>query len=228
VVLSLVWEALLGGVPQRREYETALASAGITRPTPAPPGETRILVVDDDLEVQETIVAFLDSRGYRTSVAGDGLTAIRTLTTEPADVILLDIQMAGLSGDAALPTIRAMAPRAAVIMVTANIDRDTARRTLAQGAFDYLVKPVNFRHLAKSIQMAIEVKALDDAAEARSAPAAAPTNEPAPSPPSDGSVAAPAATPWTTPTIKRPERRVVGRRNSYGGVGSPGPSRRFK
>ena len=46
-------------------------------------------------------------------------------------------------------------------MVTANVDLHIAKRTLAHGAFDYLVKPVNLAHLAQSIEMAMEMKALD-------------------------------------------------------------------
>jgi DNA-binding response OmpR family regulator len=106
------------------------------------------------------VVEFLDARGYHVATAPDGLTAVRLLGEQPFDVILLDINMPGLCGVDALPTIRALSPRTPVIMVTANIDRDIARRTLAHGAFDYLVKPVNWGHLAQSVKLALESQAL--------------------------------------------------------------------
>ena len=123
--------------------------------------QSHVLIVDDDAEVRETFVEFLERRGYQTSTAEDGTGAVQALMRQPADVVLLDVHMPGLSGVDALPTLRAIAPRAAVIMVTANVDLHIAKRTLAHGAFDYLVKPVNFAHLAQSIEMAMEMKALD-------------------------------------------------------------------
>jgi two-component system OmpR family response regulator len=162
VDLPQLWDVLLGDVTGLRSYDAALVNAGARRPAP-PPAAARVLVVDDDAGVRETLVEFLEARGYRTSIAGDGITAVRALIEEPADVVLLDVSMPGLSGAEALPTIRAIAPRTAVIMVTANIDRDTAKRTLAYGAFDYLVKPINWRHLTQSLTMALEMNALEAA-----------------------------------------------------------------
>jgi CheY-like chemotaxis protein len=71
--------------------------------------------------------------------------AVRMLAEEPMDVVSLDMNMPGLSGVDALPTIRAIAPAAAVIMVTGNSDRDQAKRAVRYGAFHYLVKPINWR-----------------------------------------------------------------------------------
>ena len=82
----------------------------------------------------------------------------------PAEEILRSVGSAedsGLSGAEALPTILALAPRAAVIMISGNSDEELAKRTLAHGAFDYLVKPVSFDYLARSVGAALALSALD-------------------------------------------------------------------
>jgi CheY-like chemotaxis protein len=204
VTMDLVWDALLGHT-RAGGREAALALTGIARPAPPRPADTHILIVDDNIELRETLVELLESRGYRTSVAGDGVTAIRAVTDAPVDIVLLDISIPGLSGADALPVIRALAPGAAVIMVTGNLDRDIARRTLAHGAFDYLVKPIDHKHLLQSIELAIEVKGLDEGAAL-----VPPTRHESPPPP----VATPAPSPWTMPSIKGKGYRTVRR---YGG-----------
>lgn len=125
------------------------------------PAGARVLVVDDEAAIRGMLVEFLELRGYWTSSAENGMRAIRALIEEPADIVLLDIAMPGVSGVDALPAMRAIAPNAAVIMVTANIDRAIAKRTLAYGAFDYLVKPLDWKHLTQSLAMALEIRALD-------------------------------------------------------------------
>jgi CheY-like chemotaxis protein len=161
VSLPQLWEIVLGDLTALQAYDAALAAAGIDRPARTPAAATRVLVVDDEAAMREMLVEFLESRGYQASSVGDGMAAIRALIAEPADIVLLDIAMPGLSGVDALPPIRAVAPETAVIMVTANIDREIARRTLAYGAFDYLMKPLNWKHLTQSLTMALEIQALD-------------------------------------------------------------------
>ena len=159
MILSQVWEILIGDDTPVRDRETAVPGAEVAPAASA--SSARILVVDDDADLREVVVEFLESRGYLTSTAPDGLSAVRALAEEPADVVLLDINMPGLCGADALPTIRAIAPRTPVIMMSANIDREVAKRTLAHGAFDYLVKPPNWKHLTQSLKMALEKRALD-------------------------------------------------------------------
>jgi two-component system response regulator (stage 0 sporulation protein F) len=160
VQLSTLWATIEGHVTSSPAYAVALETARVVQLAPAPPADTRVLVVDDEAGMREMLVEFLDHRGYQTSAAVDGASAVRALLQDPADIVLLDIAMPGLSGVDALPTIRAFAPRTAVIMVTANIDRELAKRCLAYGAFDFLVKPVNFAHLTTSLAMALEFNAL--------------------------------------------------------------------
>jgi len=128
----------------------------------APPSESvRVLVVDDDGEVREALTDFLTARRFRVAEAADAATGVRMITEAAPDVILLDIDMPGLSGTDALPTIRALAPRASVIMVSGTADQEVARRALALGAFDFVVKPVNFEYLGQSVETAMTMKSLE-------------------------------------------------------------------
>jgi DNA-binding NtrC family response regulator len=141
---------------------TAAPVAAAPMPTVAahPPASRTVLVVDDDDDVRATLEEFLAAKGYRARSAGNGAAAVRDLVTAPADLILLDIDMPGLSGTDALPTLRAVAPAAAIIMVSGTMNEETAKRALAAGAFDYVTKPVNFVHLVDTIETALAMHAV--------------------------------------------------------------------
>lgn len=133
-----------------RERAASPAKAGV-----------RILVVDDDAEVRGMLAEILTLSGYPVRSVPDAAAALRAVVDTPPDVILLDIDMPGLSGIDALPALRAVAPRAAVIMVSGTPDPDRGRRALANGAFDYITKPVDFDHLAQTLETAAALRLLD-------------------------------------------------------------------
>jgi CheY-like chemotaxis protein len=154
--------AALGGAPVSDAAPRSAPPVSAASAPPAP-SAAHVLVVDDDEEIRDLIDEFLTSRGFRVSLAADGATAVRTLTDVTPDVILLDIEMPGLTGVDALPTIRALAPRASVIMVSGTADRAIAQRALALGAFDYVVKPIEFDYLARALDTALAMKSLESA-----------------------------------------------------------------
>ena len=122
----------------------------------------RVLIVDDDADVRTMLADFLESLGYDVATEPDAASAIRALVDRPPAAMLLDINMPGLSGEAALPTISAVAPRVAVLMVSATADEEVARRTLAHGAFDYIVKPVDLTYLQQSLETAVTMRSVED------------------------------------------------------------------
>jgi DNA-binding NtrC family response regulator len=119
-----------------------------------------VMVVDDDAGVREALVEFLELQRFRVSQAADAAGALLVIGEAAPDVVLLDIEMPGLSGTDALPAIRALAPRAAVIMVSGTTDEDVAKRALARGAFDYVVKPIQFGYLARTLETALTMRLL--------------------------------------------------------------------
>jgi DNA-binding response OmpR family regulator len=171
-------QALAGGAAAVLEkpvgFPQLLAALGAADSPPAPtsappdPGDEpraateanplaglRVLVVDDDAGIRDVLEEFLTGAGCRVSLAPDGATAVREVVASAADVILLDIDMPGLAGVEALSTIRAVAPQTVVIMVSGTTDTETAKRALAYGAFDYVVKPIDFEYLTRSLEAAI-------------------------------------------------------------------------
>jgi DNA-binding NtrC family response regulator len=157
------------------------AVRGGAEPTTAPPSESahapteelpraqeleayraQILVVDDDDGIRELLDEFLTSQRFGVRMASDGPAAIRAIVEAAPDVIMLDIDLPGLSGVDALPTIRALAPRTAVIMVSGTGDVEIAKRALAFGAFDYVTKPVDFGYLLQSLDNALTLRGLEE------------------------------------------------------------------
>jgi CheY-like chemotaxis protein len=129
-----------------------------TRPSPA---AGRVLVVDDDAEIRASVADLLRDAGYLVQEAADGAAAIRAVVTTAPDLVLLDIEMPGLSGVEALRTIRAVAPAARVVMLTGNSDSELARSALAFGAFDYIPKPFEPSHLLRIAEAVMAYRALD-------------------------------------------------------------------
>lgn len=138
----------------------------LSRPAPPPPARpqpatakaptrARILIVDDNADLCDILQEALAPLGHATQIAGDAASALRLITQGAPDVVLLDIDLPGLSGIAALPAIHAIAPAARVIMVSGTNDDALARRALAHGAFDYVVKPVDLTRLAEIVDLAL-------------------------------------------------------------------------
>src|SRR5438309_73005 len=130
-------------------------------PVGPPPRRRSVLVVDDDPDVRGVLEEFLALKGYHVRVSPDGAAAVRELAGTAPGVVLLDIEMPGLSGVDALPTIKAMAPATAVIMVSGTVNVELAKRALAGGAFDYVPQPVDLPRLLESIETAFAMLALD-------------------------------------------------------------------
>ncbi len=128
-------------------------------PASAPRAPARVLVVDDEPRVRSLLAETLGSWGYVVQQAPDGVAALQVIEADRPDVILLDVAMPGLSGPEALPAIRALAPGVNVILVSGTPDVDM--RALALGAFDYIVKPVDFNYLAQSLEAALAMKRLE-------------------------------------------------------------------
>ncbi|HJW23040.1 MAG TPA: response regulator [Candidatus Limnocylindrales bacterium] len=105
---------------------------------------TRVLVVDDEANVQRLLQYTLKQAGYTVTIAGDGQEAVRLWTAEPPDLILLDVSLPKLDGYAVAERIRAQEGGGAhvpIIMLTVEKEVEQKVRGLRAGADDYLVKP---------------------------------------------------------------------------------------
>ncbi|MBI4627582.1 MAG: response regulator [Candidatus Rokubacteria bacterium] len=137
--------------------------APAAEPPEARPAKGRVLIVDDEPTIGEILEEFLRGEGWETRRAADGREGVRAVLDWKPDVVLLDIEMPGLSGVGALPAIFALAPDTKVIMVSGTRDEELSRSAFAHGAFDYVTKPVDFPYLAQAIETALTMKRLDEA-----------------------------------------------------------------
>ena len=101
----------------------------------------RILVVDDEEAMRESLNDWLKEDGYEVGLAAGGQEAIDMVRDEPWEVILLDLKMPGMNGLETLKHLKEVRPDAEILMMTAYATVDTAVQAMKEGAFDYLVKP---------------------------------------------------------------------------------------
>ena len=101
----------------------------------------RVLVIDDDDALRESLELFLASEGFEVAAAADGAAALAQLERAPVDVALCDLRMPGIDGFELLPQLLRVAPGLTVILMSAYGGRDLAIEALKRGAYDYLAKP---------------------------------------------------------------------------------------
>jgi len=118
--------------------------------------QTRILVVDDELVIRESLAGWLRRDGYHVSSVPSGEEAIETLKINSFDIILLDIQMDGISGMDVLTHVKEHYPDIDVIMITAFGSIPSAVQAMKSHAFDYLLKPFDPDELGVLIQKLID------------------------------------------------------------------------
>jgi two-component system nitrogen regulation response regulator GlnG len=118
----------------------------------------RLLVIDDDPVLLEDQVRHLFTpRGLDIVVARSGYEGLAQIAAAAPDVVLLDVSMPDLSGLEVYKRIRAIDARIPVIFITATAITDTAIEAMRQGAYDYLIKPVDLHQLDKVVSQAIEL-----------------------------------------------------------------------
>jgi DNA-binding response OmpR family regulator len=111
----------------------------------------KVLVADDDAELRELIAFTLSQAAYLVIKASDGSAAVRLFAEESPDLVVLDINMPGLSGFQACEAIRARS-RVPVMMLTVRGEEEDLVRALGLGADDYLTKPFSPRTLLARVR----------------------------------------------------------------------------
>jgi DNA-binding NtrC family response regulator len=120
----------------------------------------RILVVDDEEQMRDLLVKVLERKGYQVSVCGNGVDALAFLEREPADLVVTDVRMPGLSGMEALRAIKELNPDIVVIIMTAFGSIDQAVQAVKEGAYDYINKPFKIDEMLLTIEKALEERRL--------------------------------------------------------------------
>jgi two-component system, OmpR family, response regulator MprA len=121
-------------------------------PLVSPPGGERLLVVDDDPDVRDSLERALRYAGYAVTTAVHGADALAALARSPVDLIVLDVQMPMVDGFDACRRIRGRGDATPILVLTARDAVDDRVTGLEVGADDYLVKPFALRELQARVR----------------------------------------------------------------------------
>src|SRR5271169_4712962 len=120
-----------------------------------------LLLIDDDPElVQDKVRHVFPAPAHRVEVAHTGAEGLQCVAAAPPDVILLDLRLPDQSGLEVLKQIRAVDARIPVVFVTLSRSADSAIEAMRQGAYDYLLKPLDLQKLDRVIGEALKVARL--------------------------------------------------------------------
>ncbi len=120
---------------------------------------TKILIVDDELIMRESLAGWLERDGHEIATAASGNEAMDKLKESHFDILLVDIKMEGMSGLDVLRQVKEDDPDVAVVMITAYGSISTAIEAMKNGAYDYLLKPFDPDALGVLIDKIVEHQA---------------------------------------------------------------------
>jgi DNA-binding NtrC family response regulator len=123
----------------------------------------QVLLVDDEVDFVQTVTKRLKRNKLSVEGVHSGDDALHHLAGNPIDVVVLDMKMPGMDGLETLREIKARQPLVEVIMLTGHASVEAAIDGMEAGAFDYLMKPVEFDELLYKIQDAHRKKSLQEA-----------------------------------------------------------------
>lgn len=121
--------------------------------------KSRILVVDDEEMVRDSLEQILRLEGYEVRAAASGDAAIAAVESGDFDLVLLDLKMPGMDGLEVLRTVSRIAPDIKVILLTGHGSLESAIEALRYGAHDYLLKPATSRDILTSVAQALARRA---------------------------------------------------------------------
>jgi two-component system, OmpR family, KDP operon response regulator KdpE len=145
-----------------RRLRTSAPGPADRRRVVAPPGTEAgvpghgelVLIVEDEAEFRELLELWISRHGWRTATASDGLEVVRRFEQEPPDLVLLDLNLPGMSGWEVTRWIRVRST-VPILMVTAMGGEADVVQGLESGADDYLTKPVRMAELVARVAAAL-------------------------------------------------------------------------
>lgn len=127
--------------------------------------QARILVIDDEKRMCDSLRALLANVGYDVDTAIDGDSASQKIASSEYDVILSDIKLPGKDGIDLLREARAKDPNSVVVLMTAHASLESAVEAVSEGAYDYLLKPTDFANVKLAVARAVDKRRSEKARE---------------------------------------------------------------
>ena len=116
----------------------------------------RILIIDDDDSIRESLDMYLTEEGYDVEVADRGMVGISKFSASRAEIVILDIRLPDVSGFFVYDELRKQDHQAKVIMITAFHDEDMIDAAIKKGVLKYIKKPINMNVLDEAIVEAMK------------------------------------------------------------------------
>jgi DNA-binding NtrC family response regulator len=126
----------------------------------------RILVVDDEASIRDSLRDILEGEGMEVGMAGDGMQALQLLEEDAYELILSDIKMPQMDGMELLAHVSKHYPQIPIIMISAHGNIQTAVEATKLGAFDFITKPLDLDRLLITLRNALQVRTLKEEARA--------------------------------------------------------------
>ncbi|HSQ51715.1 MAG TPA: sigma-54 dependent transcriptional regulator [Nitrospiraceae bacterium] len=120
-----------------------------------------ILIVDDEESILTSLSSILQDEGYDVVTAKNGGEALRIYTTDPPDLMLLDIWMPEMDGMETLRRVRELVPAAQVMMMSGHGSIETAVKAIKLGAYDYIEKPLSLENVTLRVKHALDQHRLE-------------------------------------------------------------------
>ena len=117
--------------------------------------KARILLVDDESDVTRILSKRLGRRGFECQTAANGQEAVDAMEQYAYGVIIMDVKMPVMDGMSALQIIHSRWPKTQVILLSGHADMQLAVQAMSEGAFGYLMKPVDIEELLFKIEDAV-------------------------------------------------------------------------
>jgi DNA-binding NtrC family response regulator len=117
---------------------------------------SKILVIDDERSIRNTLKDILEYEKYSVDLAEDGIKGIEKVKGNGFDVVLCDIKMPGMDGIEVLEQLVQISPDTPVVMISGHGNIDTAVESIKKGAFDYIEKPLDLNRLLITIRNAMD------------------------------------------------------------------------
>src|ERR1044072_5800961 len=119
----------------------------------------KVLIIDDEEQIRHLLIDVLGN-AYDCSDAGSAEEALAALSEHTFDLVISDIDMGAMSGLELVPHVHSLSPDTVVVMISGNQDIGFAIEALRVGAFDYITKPIDLRHVEASVERALNHSSL--------------------------------------------------------------------
>ena len=121
---------------------------------------SKILVIDDERSIRNTLKDILEYEKYEVDLAEDGKKGLEMVKQTEYQIILCDIKMPGIDGIEVLEQLQVMAPDTPVVMISGHGNIDTAVESIKKGAYDFIEKPLDLNRLLITIRNAMDKSTL--------------------------------------------------------------------